>query len=265
MGDMDKKIAINFIGTGNYLKFFPRYYETFMEYFVPECQKDFFVFTDGELGDDLPDNIQIINASEDFEIDKSHYSSDNWYNLMYNSIGGLRRFGEIKKIEEQLKQYDWYVYLDADMYCCDQVISYQDFFDDGKPFFGVQHPTFSNHWSKFVGYLPFERDPKSLSCVSEGEEKDDVYLQGCVWGGKVPEIFALIDELDQRIKRDLENDVMAKAHDESHLNRYRLENYDSFHILDPSFAKPGDYPDNEFDFSARMIHSPADKKTILCS
>ena len=41
-----KKIAINFIGTGNYLKFFPKYYETLMKYFVPECQKDFFVFTD---------------------------------------------------------------------------------------------------------------------------------------------------------------------------------------------------------------------------
>ena len=43
------RIAINFIGTGNYLKFFPRYYETFMEYFAPDCDKDFFVFTDGEF------------------------------------------------------------------------------------------------------------------------------------------------------------------------------------------------------------------------
>ena len=58
---------------------------------------------------------------------------------------------------------------------------------------------------------------------------------------------------------------MASAHDESHLNRYRIENYDDFHILHPSFAKPGNYPDNEFDFSAKMIHSPADKKTILYS
>ena len=94
---MNKKIAINFIGTGNYLKFFPRYYETLMEYFVPECQKDFFVFTDGDLGDEIPDNIKIIPSSENIEITTSDYSSDNWYNLMYNSIGGLRRFGEIKK------------------------------------------------------------------------------------------------------------------------------------------------------------------------
>ena len=262
---MTKKIAINFIGTGNYLKFFPKYYETLMEYFIPECEKDFFVFTDGDLGDDIPDNIEIIKASEDVEITTSDYSSDNWYNLMYNSIGGLKRFGEIKKIQDQLKKYDWYVYLDADMYCCDQVITYQEFFNDNKPFFGVQHPTFSTHWSKFIGTLPFERNEKSLSCVKEEDQKDDVYLQGCIWGGKIPEIFGLIDELDVRIKKDLENNVLAKAHDESHLNRYRLENFDNFHVLHPSFAKPGDYPDHEFDFSARMIHSPSDKKITLCS
>jgi hypothetical protein len=236
-----------------------------MEYFVPECEKTFFVFTDGDLGDNIPDNISIIKASEEVEITTSDYSSDNWYNLMYTSIGGLKRFGEIKKIEDQLKNYDWYVYFDADMYCCDQVISYQEFFNDNKPFFGVQHPTFSTHWSKFVGTLPFERDEKSLSCVKEGEEKDDVYLQGCIWGGKIPQIFELIDELDSRIKEDLQNNILAKAHDESHLNRYRIENFDDFHVLHPSFAKPGDYPNHEFDFSARMIHSPSDKKITLCS
>tara|TARA_R110000868_G_scaffold50804_1_gene161802 strand:+ start:1771 stop:2628 length:858 start_codon:yes stop_codon:yes gene_type:complete len=263
--NMTKKIAINFIGTGNYLKFFPRYYETLMEYFVPECQKDFFVFTDGDLGDNIPDNIKVISSSENIEITKSDYSPDNWYNLMYNSIGGLLRFGEIKKIEDQLKDYDWYIYFDADMHCCDQLITYEEFFNDDKSFFGVQHPTYSSHWSKFGGHLPFERDEKSLSCVTEEEEKDDIYLQGCIWGGKIPKIFQLIDELDKRIKKDLENNVMAVAHDESHLNRYRIENYDDFHILHPSFAKPGNYPDNEFDFSEKMIHSPADKKTILYS
>jgi glycosyltransferase involved in cell wall biosynthesis len=260
-----KKLAINFIGTGSYLKFFPKYYETIMEYFVPECEKDFFVFTDGELGDDIPDNIKIIPISEKFEAEKSDYLSNNWYNLMYNSVGGLRRFGEIKKIESQLKEYDWYIYFDADMYCCSEVISYEDFFNDDKPFFGVQHPTYSSNWKKFNGYLPFERNSKSLSCVNPDEEMDDVYLQGCIWGGKIPEIFSLIDELDLRIKKDLQNDVMAKAHDESHLNKYRIENYDKFHILNSAFAKPGDYSDDEFNFSARMIHSPSDKRQILIS
>jgi len=263
------KVAINFIGTGNYLKFFPRYYETFMKYFVPEHQKDFFVFTDGELGDDLPDNIQIINVSEDFEIDKSHYSSDKWYNLMYNSIGGLRRFGEIKRIKDQLKEYDWYVYFDADMYCCSEIIQYDDFFDDTKSLFGVQHPCQNPDLCEFVSVsgskLPFERNPKSKAYVSVDEQKDDIYLQGCVWGGKIPEVIKMIEDLDERILDDLKNDIMTFAHDESYLNRYRIENIDKFHVLSPTFAKPGDYPSEYFKFSARIIHSPQDKKQILNS
>jgi hypothetical protein len=263
------KIAINFIGTGNYLKFFPKYYETFMEYFVPECEKDFFVFTDGELDNDIPDNITIIDASEDFEIDKSHYSSDNWHNLMYNSIGGLRRFGEIKKIEDQLKKYDWYVYFDADMHCCDQLITYEEFFNDDKSFFGVQHPCQNIGLCKFTSPtrkdLPFERNKKSLAYVDYDDQSDDIYLQGCIWGGKVPKIFTLIDELDQKIKKDLENNVMTKAHDESYLNRYRIDNFEDFHVLHPSFAKPGDYSSDQFLFDGKMIHSPSDKKEILNS
>jgi hypothetical protein len=265
---LNKKIAISFIGTGKYLNFFPQYYETFMEYFAPECYKHFFVFTDGQFDDDVPENITLIPSQEIIEISQSDYSASNWYNLMYNSIGGLRRFGELLRIKDQLSEYDWYIYFDADMYCCPKTITYEEFFDDEKPFFGVQHPTYSNYWKKHGSVnrsiLPFDRNELSLACVSEEMQKDDVYLQGCVWGGKIPDVFKLIHELDNRVKNDLENNVMAKAHDESHLNRYRMENIEDFHVLSPCFAKPGNYPDYEFTFpEARIIHSPIDKHKIL--
>lgn len=269
---MNKKIAINFIGTGKYLNFFPKYYETFMEYFIPDCYKHFFVMTDGEFGDYIPENVTIVDAKEDFQHSQSDYNSSNWYNLMYNSIGGLKRFGEIKRLRELVSEYDWYIYFDADMYCCSKIITYDEFFDDQKLFFGVQHPTYSSYWknheyvnfSLVPGGLPFERNALSCAYVSEEMQKDDVYIQGCLWGGKIPDIFNLIDELDLRVKTDLEKNILAKAHDESHLNRYRMENIDKFHILSPSFAKPGDYPDEEFTFSeARIIHSPKDKRITL--
>jgi hypothetical protein len=260
---MDKKIAISFIGTGNYINFFPKYYETLMEYFVPECEKQFFVFTDGSLGKDIPNNIHVIKSKEDFEVTTSDYNSSNWYNLMYKTIGGLRRFSTIKSIKKQLQEFDWYVYFDADIYCCPEIISYQEFFNEDKLFFGVQHPTFSSWWKKNSGELPYDRNERSLSCVKESEQVDEIYLQGCIWGGKIPEIFELINELDERIKKDLENGVLAKAHDESHLNRYRIENIDKFHVLHPSFAKPGLMPDEEFNSKARIIHSPKNRYEIL--
>ena len=261
------KIAINFIGTGNYLKFFPKYYETFMEYFVPECEKDFFVFTDGELGDEIPENIKIISVTEESDIRKEDYN--DWNSITVKSMGGLKRFGQIQKIKEQLSQYDWYVYLDADMYCCSDIISYSEFFDDRKDFFAVQHPCQNIGMCKFTSPsredLPFERNELSLSCVKYEEQVDDVYVQGCLWGGKIPKIFDLIDTLSDSVTKDLDNGIIAVARDESHLNRYRIDNINNFHVLDPSFAKPGDYSPNQFTFEARMIHSPLDKMKILNS
>lgn len=262
-----KKIAINFIGTGNYLKFFPRYYETFMEYFLPECDKDFFVFTDGELGDDIPSNIKIIPVKEESEIGKDDYN--NWESITIKSMGCLKRFEEIQKIKSQLLKYDWYVYLDGDMYCCPEVIPYDQFFNEEKDFFAVQHPCQNINMCKFTSPsredLPFERNQKSLAYVGYEDQVDDIYVQGCVWGGKIPKVLEMIEILSDRVNKDLENDIIAVARDESHLNRYRIENIDNFNVLSPSYAKPGDYPPEEFLFEAKIIHSPSDKKNILNS
>ena len=261
------KIAINFIGTGNYLKFFPKYYETFMEYFVPECEKDFLVFTDGELGDDIPKNIKIIPVSEESEIQKKDYN--NWESITVKSMGGLKRFEQIKKIKQQLLSYDWYVYFDADMYCCPTTISYNQFFDDTKDFFAVQHPCQNIGLCKFTSPtrkdLPFERNKKSLAYVDYDDQLDDIYVQGCVWGGKIPKVLDLIDDLCDKINKDLENEIIAVVRDESHLNKYRIENIDNFNILSPSYAKPGDYSSDQFLFDGKMIHLPSDKKEILNS
>ena len=262
-----KKVAINFIGTGNYLKFFPRYYETFMEYFAPECDKDFFVFTDGELGDDIPNNIKIVPVKEESEILKEDYN--NWSSLTIKSMGGLKRFEQIRKIRDKLSKYDWYVYFDGDMHCCSEVIHYEEFFDEEKNFFAVQHPCQNIGMCKFTSLtredFPFERNKKSLAYVSPEEQVDDFYVQGCVWGGKVPKVLDMIDDLYGRIVEDLDNGIIAVVRDESHLNKFRIENINDFNVLSPSYAKPGDHTPDQFTFEAKMIHSPSDKKKILNS
>lgn len=262
-----KKIAINFIGTGNYLKFFPKYYKTFMEYFSPECDKDFFVFTDGELDGNIPNNIKIIQVREESRIEKEDYN--NWEKITVKSMGGLKRFENIGKIRDQLSLYDWYIYFDGDMYCCPNKISYDEFFDEEKDFFAVQHPCQNIGLCNFTSLtrkdLPFERNKKSLAYVDCEDQIDDVYIQGCVWGGKVPKVLDMIDELRDRINKDLENNIIAVARDESHLNKYRIENIDNFNVLSPSYAKPGDYPSDQFFFEEKIIHSPHNKKEILNS
>lgn len=265
--DLMKKIAISFIGTGNYINFFPKYYETINQYFVPENPKHFFVFTDATFDGDIPDNITLISTEEKFKQTPKDYSSSGWVSMIHKTIGGLYRFETIKTIKDQLKEFDWYAYIDADYYACSEIITYDEFFDDSKNFFAVQHPTFSPLWERFGGYLPFERNSESLSCVKKDDEIDNVYLQGCLWGGKIPKVFDMIDELDRRIKVDIENDFVSKvvstALDENHLNRYRIDYADQFNILHPSFAKPGNIPSEQFPYEAKMIHSPAYRYELL--
>ena len=50
------KVAIAFVGTGKYLDFLPRYYENIKEYFLPNTEKTFLVFTDGE--GDFPEDVK---------------------------------------------------------------------------------------------------------------------------------------------------------------------------------------------------------------
>ena len=75
----------------------------------------------------------------------------------------------------------------------------------------------------------------------------------------------MIDDLYGRIVKDLDNGIVAVVRDESHLNKFRIENINDFNVLPPSYAKPGDYNSDQFTFDAKMIHSPSDKKEILNS
>lgn len=248
------KIAICFIGTGKHLNFLPNYYDTINQYFIPECKKQFFIFTDGNLNN-LPKNVTVFN------VDYINSPYDN-KDKMFKSIGGLYRFHTIYDKVEYFKDYDWLVYIDADYYCCPQNISYSEFFDDKKKFFGVQHPTFSSEWSRFTGSIPYETNSQSWAYIKP-EEYDKIYLQGCLWGGKIPYIFNLIEELKNVTTNDLDNGVIPRAHDESYLNRYRINMIDDFNVLHPCFAKPGLLPNDEFKFIPKMVHSPEYRYSIL--
>ena len=57
---MSLSAAIIFIGTNKYLNFFPKYYESCEEFLFPDLRKQYFVFTDGELEGELPENITYV-------------------------------------------------------------------------------------------------------------------------------------------------------------------------------------------------------------
>ena len=65
------------------------------------------------------------------------------------------------------------------------------------------------------------------------------YVCGGTWMGYRSEMFQLIQTLKDAVEVDLANGIVAKWHDESHLNRWAASN--SFNLLDPSFCFVKEY------------------------
>lgn len=73
-----KRVAVIFIGTGDYINFFHNYYEKCEEYFLPNTEKTYFCFTDAEFGGDIPSNIKVVpieHKSVKYYLRKIPYSS----------------------------------------------------------------------------------------------------------------------------------------------------------------------------------------------
>lgn len=238
MGGNLMKVVICFIGTGKYLNFLPKYYENIEKYFLPNSEKTFLIFTDGELND-TPENMKVY-YQEHLE----------WPYIT------LKRFEIIQKAKSEIEKCDWFVFLDADALVIDEITE-EEFFDNSKLFFGVHHPCHYLQMSphdKFPG--AFETNIMSSAFVGDSSDTS-VYYQGCLWGGKVPEVVRMIEKLDKKVNEDLSHNIVAVWHDESHLNRFLIDNKFQVKTLGPEFAFPEIF-EQYCEFDKKIIHLAKD-------
>ena len=233
------KVAITFIGTNRYLDYLPKYYENIEKYFLPNTEKVILAFTDGELND-TPDNLKVY-----------HQEHLEWPFIT------LKRFEIINKARDVIEECDWLVFIDADALVVDKITEYE-FFRFDKPLFGVHHPC------HFLGMEPhnkapgaYEQNKKCEAYVDVSTSLHPVYWQGCLWGGKVPEVCAMIDELEARVNRDLGNDIVAVWHDETQINRYFLERTEEVHTFGPEYAFPEVF-EAQCNFERKIVHLAKD-------
>lgn len=142
----------------------------------------------------------------------------------------LKRFHMFLRVEQQLRDYDYIFFFNAN------VLFQAPIGDEILPthhegLVVVQHPGF---FSKTPREFTYDRNPKSLAYIPKG--KGHVYVMGGVNGGRSKEYLDLIHDLAWAIDKDLEQNIIALWHDESHLNRYILSRRHK--LLPPSYGFP---------------------------
>ncbi|WP_421242243.1 family 6 glucosyltransferase [Aeromonas enteropelogenes] len=250
---MSDKIAVLYVATGNYIDFWDAFYSSSERNFSPGVIKHYFVFTDA------PDDVRFIN--ENNNVTTRGIDRLSW------PLNTLLRFEYFHLVIDELEAFDYIIFLNANAEFI-TTVHLEELFDNTSDLVGVQHPGYMN-W-RYI-FLPYERKNKFSQAYLK-PKKSSVYYQGCLSGGKASAYIELIKTCRNNINYDLKNNIIARAHDESHINKYF--NNHKVHTLDFSYSFPEDYGQkgdirilmrnkNRFSWYADVKNPSNKKSTIL--
>lgn len=195
--------------------FWKGFYESAETYLLAGHNKQYFLFTDAsEIEYANSSNVKII-----FQ-EKLGWPYDT-----------LMRFAIFKKVEDELKKYDYVYFFNANMQFVDYVGDEIFPSENENGLVAVIHPGYYN--LKHIDF-PYERNMKSKAYIPF--YKGEKYLMGSLNGGRSEEYIRLINTLNDNINIDLKKGIVAVWHDESHLNRYLLNK--KIKKLSPEYAFP---------------------------
>ncbi len=199
------KVGLLVIATNKYTQFLQPLISSADEHFLPNQEVTYFVFTNQEI------NIETEN--DVVKIDVEH---KDW---PWMTLGRYRIFSNAS---EELSKMDYLYYSDVDMKflaeVSDEILS---------DIVGTQHPGFYGRKGS-----P-ETNPESLACIHPHENNQ--YFAGGFNGGTSEEYLKMSKKLADNIDIDFSIGIIAKWHDESHMNRYFFDNTPT-KILSPSYC-----------------------------
>lgn len=213
VGSWNKSVGLLIIATNKYAhKFLSNLIESADRWFNPTHNVEYFVFTD---------QLDIkINSYRNVNIIPTEHKEWPWMTL--------GRYNIFNKNKNTLKNVNYLFYCDADMLFCNNV---------GHEILAERVATIHPGFNGSRG-TP-ETNPKSLAFVHPNEKMQ--YFAGGFNGGSSDEYLKMCEVLDNNIQEDFKSDIIAIWHDESHMNRYFIDNQPT-KILDSSYCYPESYP-----------------------
>ena len=221
------KVGILYICTGKYDVFWQAFFESAEKYLLPNSEKHYFVFTDSE-------QIQSTDRIHKIYQERLGWPKDT-----------LMRFHLFLNIEIDLINMDQLFFFNAN-YIFTKTISEAEILPTENDHFltGQIHPVAYHKKRKDFDY---ETNPDSTAFIEKNSGVN--YFAGGLIGGRTSEFLQLCHQLKNNIDKDFENNIIAKWHDESHINKY-------FSDIEPRKLHPGFcYPQDWF--------LPFEQKTLL--
>lgn len=202
------KVGLLVIATNKYISFVQPLLMSADYWFLKNHDVTYFIFTNRDISS-IKSNRKIV------KIDTKH---NVW---PWMTLGRYKIFDNSK---EKLSEMDYLYYCDADMLFAGNVGD--EILDDRV---ATQHP---GHYGRRG--TP-ETNTNSLACVHEHEDMQ--YFAGGFNGGKSSVFLEMSKKLSDNIDDDFSRNIIAVWHDESHINRYLIDNPPT-KILNPSYCYP---------------------------
>lgn len=209
----NKKIGILYICTGKYNIFWKEFFLSSEKHFCPGFEKQYFIFTDSEI-QPLADNVTII-----------HQKKLGW------PFDTLMRFHMFNGIKDKLLEMDYLFFFNSNMVFLRKVTAKEILPTESEQLVGVRHPFFYDGPNN----APFEDNKQSTAFLLSSDAKH--YVAGGLSGGLSNAYMRLSEEIARNIDIDKEKGIIAKWHDESHLNKY-FALHGNYKILHPGYIVP---------------------------
>ncbi len=216
-----KKIGLLIICTNKYLSFLENLIKSADNNFLKNQDVTYFVFTNKD--------VDIVTQRNIVTIPVEH---KDW---PWMTLGRYKIFSENS---DKLSEMDYLFYCDVDMLFVNEV---------GDEVLGdlvgtLHHGYYGVSKSGLSGTI--ERNPNSLAYIYP--ESIEMYFAGGFNGGKSDRFLNMAKVLSSNIETDFNNGIIAVWHDETHLNKYFVDNKPEI-ILSPSYCYYENSGDNRFE------------------
>lgn len=196
------KIGVLVIALGRYIVFWKDFYESAENYFLPHHKKEYFVFTDNKS----------IEYHERNNVHRVDFSRKGW------PWDSMLRFDMFLTQKEQLKNLDYLFFFNIDVIFKKEV--YEEILPSDEHD-GLITGTHFKYYNKKIDEYAYDRNPKSTAYIPYGQGQH--YATGAINGGKSKDFLNLCETCSRNVHIDMENNIVAQWHDESHLNKYLLD------------------------------------------